>query len=808
MTPNSLVSDSLIISGIKDSQFYRLAAGRAEFLSLCLVVFLMPLIPVPFSALLILATGLIFLLKGRLSLRRIAGLPLFKQVLVFWCVMLLYSVFSVVPLQSLQVTALYGIFILFYFMCRIEIGDGRRLHILAAVFLASVAVQSLIGLYQNFVSVPLVDPSWVDVKEFPEIMVRVFGTLDNPNILAQYLVPGIVLGTGLFLQERRPGPRLLSLAAAGLAAYCLYFTWSRGGILALGAALALFLALYNRRLFLVAVFLGILAVACKPALLTNRLASITNLQDTSIAYRFIIWSIAFNIIRDFWFSGVGVGTAAFRYVYDRFYTIYGVTAMHTHDFFIELLVEIGVFGFLIFLWLLFGYFGHGLRSVFRMENGPAKTTAIASLAGMAGYLVQGITEQPWYNFKMVFLFWFLIALTSAAAGVKGEQRQGDGSPVCIGKGKTKEPSPCLDVLHVISDTNIGGAGRHLLNFLKYYDRSLLRVRVACPAGSMLAPRCRELGVEVSELAEMPADESLDWKSLRRQIPALLRVIRGARIRVVHTHASFAGRLAARLAGTGCVVYTKHTLDPVPEGRGLKKRLAGLVNRATCDRVIAVSRAVRENLIRQGIPPDRIEVIYNGVDLEVFRPTGAVRREWPGKYLVGVVARLSPEKGHRYFLEAAKMVAAGIDGVTFLIVGTGPLEQELKDYCRKLGIDGRVVFTGLRDDIPRLLEQLDVLVQPSLSEAHPLSLVEGMCMGRPCVATGVGGVGEVIVDGENGLLVEPANPAALADGILLLLKNPDLAARLGEAAVRTAARFDARIMAKKVTDLYIRCYNRG
>jgi len=432
MTPNSLVSDSLVISGIKDGLLYRLVAGRAEFLSLCLVVFLMPLIPVPLSALLILAAGLIFLLKGRLSLRRIIGLPLFKQVLVFWLILLLYSVFSVVPVQSLQVTALYGIFILFYFMCQIEVRDEAKLRILVAVFLASVAVQSLIGIYQNFVSVPLVDPSWVDAKEFPEIMVRVFGTLDNPNILAQYLTPGILLATGLFLEEKRPGLRLLYLVMVGLAAYSLYFTWSRGGILALGVALAVFLALYDRRLFLAAVFLGILAITWMPGLITNRLSSITNLQDSSIAYRFIIWTIAFRIIKDFWFSGVGVGTAAFRWIYDRFYTIYGVVAMHTHDFYLELLVEIGVFGFIIFLWLILSYFVKGLKSAFGMEKGPAKTIAIASLAGMAGYLVQGITEQPWYNFKMVFLFWFLIALS----------RQGDGSLVYSGKEKTEEHPLC------------------------------------------------------------------------------------------------------------------------------------------------------------------------------------------------------------------------------------------------------------------------------------------------------------------------------------------------------------------------------
>lgn len=798
MTIGGLVADSLILSWIRESLICRLVAGRVEIFLLSLVMFLLPLIPVPLSALLILATGLVFLLRGRLSLRLIVGLPLLREVLVFWCLMLLCSLSSVVPVQSLEVTALYGIFILFYLMCRVEAADDRRLQLLLAAFLVSVVIQSLTGLYQNYVSVPLVDPSWVDVKEFPEIMVRVFGTLDNPNILAQYLVPGIVLGVALFLEERRTRVRLLYLIATALAACCLYFTWSRGGILALGVALALFLLLYNRRLFLVAVFLAVLALACKPGLLTARLASITNLQDTSIAYRFIIWEIAWKIIKDFWFSGVGVGTAAFRYVYDRFYTVYGVTAMHTHDFYIELLVEVGVFGFLIFLWMLASHVIHGLRASRRMEGGLAKTVTIASLAGVAGYLVQGITEQPWYNFKMVFLFWFLLSLLCGRrpAGAAFSTRGSAGG----------EGTPLLRVLHIISDINIGGAGRHLLNFLKYYDRSLLQVRVACPAGSLLAPRCRGLGVGVSELEEMPPDESFGWKGLWRQIPALVRLIRESGIDVVHTHASFAGRLAACLAGVGLIVYTKHTLDPVPERKGMKRWLFGLLNRATCDAAIAVSRAVRENLIREGIPPERVEVIYNGVDAEVFRRTGVVQREWPGKHLVGVVARLSPEKGHRFFLEAAKIVAAEMGDVTFLIVGTGPLEQELKEYVRESGIDERVVFAGHREDIPRILEQLDVLVLPSLSEAHPLSLVEGMCMGLPCVATAVGGVTEVISDEENGLLVEPGNADALAGAILRLLREPALAARLGDAARLDARRFDARMMAKKVTDLYRKCYN--
>lgn len=415
MSLKGLTADSLILGGLRESLLFRLAGGRVELISLCLVLLLFPLVPVPLTVALILGGALIFWGKGRLRPAQLWRLPLFKQIAVFWGILLLYSLTSVVPRQSLMVAALQAVFILFCFMCLQEAEENPgAVRALLACFLAAVALEAGIGLYQNFVSVPQVDPSWVDAQEFPDILVRVFGTMDNPNILAQFLVPGIVLGLAVFLRERKPLARLLSLLVMGLAAACLYYTWSRGGELALVGAVGIFLACYNWRLFLTAVLLGLLALNLKPGLISGRLQSITNLQDTSISYRFIIWEIALRIIRDFWFSGVGVGTAAFQFVYDRFYTIYGVVAYHTHDFFLQLLVEIGVFGFLIFLWLIGSFFWHGLRNARRLPGGPRRALPLAGLAAMCGYLAQGLTEQPWYSFKMVLLFWFLIAVTAAS----------------------------------------------------------------------------------------------------------------------------------------------------------------------------------------------------------------------------------------------------------------------------------------------------------------------------------------------------------------------------------------------------------
>ena len=375
------------------------------------------------------------------------------------------------------------------------------------------------------------------------------------------------------------------------------------------------------------------------------------------------------------------------------------------------------------------------------------------------------------------------------------------------------------MLHIISDTNIGGAGSYLLNFLEYFDRSLLNVRVACPPGSLLAAKCAEKGVPVTETAALSPDESFQWRGLTGRIRELVYIIRKYRVRVVHTHASFTGRLAAKIAGVGCIVYTKHRLDDEMPAKGAKGRIFNLVNHLTCHRVIAVSEAVKEKLIRQGVAPEKITVIYNGVDVEGLRKraaeplAGGLLKSLrpPGGQaarLVGAVARLEPEKGHQYLLEAARLVLdAGINA-RFVIAGTGSLAGELKSTACRLGIEEAVIFTGFVENVPQLLAALDVVVLPSLTESFGLALVEGMCLGKPCVGSNVGGIREIITPGVNGLLAEPGDAAALAEKISFLLQNPENARRMGSEAARTVEeKFDARLMTKRITDLYYRCASR-
>ena len=366
----------------------------------------------------------------------------------------------------------------------------------------------------------------------------------------------------------------------------------------------------------------------------------------------------------------------------------------------------------------------------------------------------------------------------------------------------------LKVLHIISDTNIGGAGRHLLTFLEHYDRGKLAVWVLCPPGSMLVERCAEAGAKAYTSPYFTGDRSFGWRGLTGLLRKVGGLIKKHRIDVVHTHATFSGRLAARLTGVPCVVYTKHRMDWTASRGWVKKRAMAFFNRVTCHRVIAVSRAVKESLIKEGMPEEKIELIYNGIDVKKLRQRA---REGTPKPLprvgenrvVGIVARLEPEKGHRYFLEAAAQVLEKRGDVFFVVVGAGSLAGELADMARHLGISDRVIFTGHRDDIAQLIAMMDVMVVPSLTEAFGISLIEGMCLARPCVASAVGGLVEIAgEDGRAAFLVPPGDAGAIAEKVIFLLENPDAARAMGAlAAEKVEKRFDAGVMTGKITDLY-------
>jgi len=292
---------------------------------------------------------------------------------------------------------------------------------------------------------------------------------------------------------------------------------------------------------------------------------------------------------------------------------------------------------------------------------------------------------------------------------------------------------------------------------------------------------------------------------------IVRAIQKSEIDLVHLNCGLRhgkpGIIAAWLTKTPCICHVRmfHTLSHFDK-----------VFSRFVDSFIYISRAVAENYITQGISPVKGTVIHNAVDLAEFSlncDVALVRSEfgWTShERLVGVVGRLDWWKGHEYFLEAMAEVAQQIPNLRGIIVGepeSTPLNweyyQKLQSLTKSLGLEDKVVFTGLRNDVPRLMSALDVVVLSSAApEPFGRVVIEGMAAGKPVVATAAGGVLDIIEDGLNGLLVPCKNSKAMAQAILWLLSNQEQARQIGLAARQCVAqRFTVEHHVAKVQSVY-------
>ncbi|MBQ4350419.1 MAG: glycosyltransferase [Clostridia bacterium] len=366
----------------------------------------------------------------------------------------------------------------------------------------------------------------------------------------------------------------------------------------------------------------------------------------------------------------------------------------------------------------------------------------------------------------------------------------------------------MKILNILSDSNIGGAGRLLVHYLRNFDRARFDGWVALPKGSALIPSVRETGFPVIEL-EYGADQSWD----RRSVGELRRVIRELRPDIVHCHSSLSGRVAAWLEHVPGRFYTRHSVFPPSKKLTTfpGKQLNGLLNRVLSTDIVAVAEAAKKNLTDTGVPADMITVIINGVEplrevtpaeCEALRDALGVGRD---DFVCGIVARLEDYKGHSYLLEAAKAVLAAHPATDFLIVGDGSQADALKKQAADLGITGNVLFTGFTDDVAPYYGIMDLNLNCSWgTEATSLALAEGMSAGVPAVATTYGGNPCMIEDGKNGLLVPEKDPGAMAAAILSLIDDPARLADLSAAARRVyAEKFTARAMTEQLEAMYER-----
>jgi len=361
------------------------------------------------------------------------------------------------------------------------------------------------------------------------------------------------------------------------------------------------------------------------------------------------------------------------------------------------------------------------------------------------------------------------------------------------------------VLNIISDTNIGGAGKVLINYSKYADTTAFETLVGLPAGSLLAEPLRQAGAQVYEVDISP-DKSFD----PRDIKALRRLIRKTDPDIVHTHGSLSGRIAGRQCGK-VVIFTRHCVFPVSPRlkSGPGRLLNRLVNEHYADRIIAISPAARDNLTEAGIRADRIDVIMNGVEpltRKSAEECRALRENWginENTFTLGILARLEPYKGHPVILDALKTLRdEGVDA-TLLIAGSGSFEEAIRRRTAELGLEDRVRFLGFINDVAGFLSVIDVQLNASWgTETSSLSLLEGLSIGVPVIASDFGGNPYVVDNGRNGLLFKNRDSADLAACIRRLRDDPGALADMQKGALAVyAERFTGNIFAGNIERIY-------
>lgn len=224
-----------------------------------------------------------------------------------------------------------------------------------------------------------------------------------------------------------------------------------------------------------------------------------------------------------------------------------------------------------------------------------------------------------------------------------------------------------------------------------------------------------------------------------------------------------------------------------------------------DRVVVISESNRELLRRSGIRDARLETIPNGVDIEYFRSAHPTLRSDDAcgeASLVGFVGRLVPDKGGEILLRAAQLVLRVRPNTKFVLVGDGPCRQEWGSLASRLGIQDRIVFAGVREDMPGVYASFQLVVLPSLCEAMPMCVLEAMAAGKQVIATRVGAIPKLVDPGQTGTLVEPGDVEGMSAAILRILEDPEEAHRMGQnGQARAKEHFSADSMARRYLELY-------
>jgi glycosyltransferase involved in cell wall biosynthesis len=361
-------------------------------------------------------------------------------------------------------------------------------------------------------------------------------------------------------------------------------------------------------------------------------------------------------------------------------------------------------------------------------------------------------------------------------------------------------------MQVTHDLAIGGLQRIVADICLNIDKSKFNISVSCLRN--LGEFTKELvknNIKVYSISSPSRNDRPDYLSFFK----LYRLLKGKQIDILHTHNTHPfidGTTAGRMARIPVIIHTDHARE-FPDKR--RYMVAERILSHFVDKVVAVSESVKQDLIYyEKMNPKKITILWNGIDPKKFnckinekekKKELNIENRYP---ILGVGVRLTKQKGIIYLLKAIPRIISEYPKTILIIAGSGDQEKKLKQEAIKLQIDKHVRFLGPRLDIPEVLSILNIYVLPSLWEGMPLAILEAMAAKKPIVATAVDGTEEAIFHEHSGLLVPPQDSDALADAILRIVKNQDLARFVSNNAYR---RFQEYFTVQKMTSRYEELY---
>lgn len=371
---------------------------------LSITVFAVPFVSTMMSLLLLICTALSLFLK--VAINKNFKLKYFKTnawVLVFALVIGICAVTSISLEESRNIALLMIAFVLSYFVVINTIENEKQFKFILYIFSIAAVITAFYGLYQYMFG-DLYSQAWLDKEMFEDIKMRVYSTFENPNVYGEYLILAIPIIAGFLWTEKGIFKKLFWLGSLGVTMLALALTFSRGCWLGIILAIGLLAIMIDRRFILLGIVVLLFLPFVLPESIVNRFLSIGNMGDSSTSYRVYIWMGTLAMLADYWFSGIGLGITSFNTIYP-IYSYNNISAPHSHNLYLQLVVEFGIVGLIVFLGMLYNFYKETIISICKKKN--ILTSSL--IAGVSGFMLQSMFDHTWYNYRVVLIFWIIIA---------------------------------------------------------------------------------------------------------------------------------------------------------------------------------------------------------------------------------------------------------------------------------------------------------------------------------------------------------------------------------------------------------------